>query len=712
MGTAASSQMNAGVLRPPPGRVMGAPPEAQLPTTAPLGNATPPDRSTPAAGVDHTDMDNRVSDVGQGLQPLERDTNNNNNNSVDSGVAAADVIQDNGKRAREGGNVGDSSGLDEGPLRKRRARGAQEEGEEDGNGQDDVHAFGELTDGVGLSSAAATATVDSNVSTNATEIPVIPSVRPGVIHTAVGPHPPGEMGAAIAAVIQPANTVASPPVQAHAVPTGGGSDVTGNAAVVDVTASRADSLAGAAIDADAAAAHALAHAHVATGDPEATTVAAAAAVTAAANNVDNVFLSFQTTPTDQEISGPGGEVNTGHVLGSVVHSVPGAMGPGYVGVPMSTMAGNVPTIPTPAAVGIAPPQSTPPPPLSAHSSHILDAVGMTSATPSAMTVGAPASYSTMAAGMLSTSYNFLPMPSHGLLNPAPVTTADAAATTATVSAAAAAAAAANAAFVSRPFPPPTLSPALAMDPHVMGGEGGLSQAPLLSGIPGSDVVPSLSIVGPARRVSSVDRKRHNETGQDGDPPRRNRSRPTCTADGCQQRPLFGIEGTKQAVFCSHHKAPGMTNVLCRRCEVEGCRHQPSFAVEGSRAVRCATHKTAEMVNVAAPRCKSPGCMVCPSFGKQGERKASFCATHRQEGDVDLVTRRCHHEGCVHRPVFGHPPEKKAYYCASHKLEGMVNVFAPRCAFPECTHQPSYGLPGSKRSTHCGKHRTQFHENKR
>lgn len=348
-------------------------------------------------------------------------------------------------------------------------------------------------------------------------------------------------------------------------------------------------------------------------------------------------------------------------------------------------------------------------------------------------------------GMFSPSYSPLYMPSHSSLcsksSGAGMTAEEEAATAAVNAAANVAFAAINRSVCldggsTGGFPTmnsvPTMTPSGAggIPPDYEGAFGGGGKegalAPLAAIFLGSHPPPAMSFSGGAvngsgssrGRTSGHRRKRSGESGsgrqQDGggETPRRNRSRPTCTAEGCQQRPLFGIEGTKQAIFCSQHKAPGMTNVLCRRCEVEGCKHQPSFAVEGSRAVRCATHKTPDMVNVAAPRCKSPGCMVCPSFGRQGERKASFCATHRREGDVDLVTRRCHHEGCVHRPVFGHSSEKKAFYCARHKLEGMVNVFAARCAFAGCTHQPSYGVPGSRRPTHCGKHRTQFHENKR
>lgn len=351
-------------------------------------------------------------------------------------------------------------------------------------------------------------------------------------------------------------------------------------------------------------------------------------------------------------------------------------------------------------------------------------------------------------GVYSHSYNFLPVSGHSLMNQSASAALSPEAEAANAAVAAAAAAAASAAAFASTRPPPfsssggffqTMTSMSSTAPTDAGGtpsdfDGGLGAggggggalAPLAaiflaspsSGMAFSGGSSTGSLGGRTVKAAGHQRKNSRDAASrklgasGGETPRRNRSRPTCTADGCQQRPLFGIEGTKQAIFCSQHKAPGMTNVLCRRCEVESCKHQPSFAVEGSRAVRCATHKTPGMVNVAAPRCKSPGCMVCPSFGKQGERKASFCATHRREGDVDLVTRRCHHEGCIHRPVFGHPPEKKAFYCASHKLEGMVNVFAPRCAHPDCTHQPSYGLPGSRRSTHCGKHRTQHHENKR
>lgn len=438
------------------------------------------------------------------------------------------------------------------------------------------------------------------------------------------------------------------------------------------------------VDNNDAATAAAAAAAAAVAAAAADAAAVAAEVTAAANAVDAAFMSFPTAHAGEVAMSPPAEVG---VDTTAAHH-PGDIS-GFSGVPMSTIA-SATAAPVSPAVGIAPP------------SHSLSSVGVSPSSP-VLTPGA-SPYSTMAS-VLPASYSFLPMPTHGLLGAGSAVTSENPATSAAVSVAVGAAA--NAVFVSQNYPVAVPTVTVPPDLGTLGAKdvGAATIAPDMSGPAPSPLLASMT------PRSSGYRRRNSET-QDSEPPRRNRSRPTCTAEGCQQRPLFGIEGTKQAIFCSQHKAPGMTNVLCRRCEVEGCKHQPSFAVEGSRAVRCATHKTPDMVNVAAPRCKSPGCMVCPSFGKQGERKASFCATHRREGDVDLVTRRCHHEGCVHRPVFGHPPEKKAYYCASHKLDGMVNVFAPRCAFPNCTHQPSFGLPGSKRSTHCGKHRSEFHENKR
>ena len=348
---------------------------------------------------------------------------------------------------------------------------------------------------------------------------------------------------------------------------------------------------------------------------------------------------------------------------------------------------------------------------------------------------------------LPTPYDFLPMSTHQLLHSRPVSAAAAAAAAAAASAAAAAAtfgpaaaaavavagkagtshsysgdsaaaasaaaALSTAAALLQPPPPPPLEPP---EPTALGGglDGVISNpsliaSPFFLSSDSSAPYPLSATVGGAPKARAR-RTRCDTAG--GENPRKIRNRPTCITDGCRRRPLFGVEGTRQARCCSNHKEPGMVNVLCRRCEVGGCKHQPSFGVPGSRPMRCSSHKLEGMMNVAAQRCLFPGCRVVPSFGKQAQKKPTVCAAHRQKGDVDLVTRRCHHEGCVHRPVFGNPSENKAYYCASHKLEGMVNVFAPRCEFPVCLHQPSWGLPGAKKPTHCAKHRSQEHEHKR
>ena len=366
---------------------------------------------------------------------------------------------------------------------------------------------------------------------------------------------------------------------------------------------------------------------------------------------------------------------------------------------------------------------------------------------SVVAAGAPPCDAT-AHGALPTPYDFLPIPAHQLLHTGSVSDAAAAAAAAVAAAATTfvpAAAAATVATVGKvgtshsysrdptasapgtvstgsallqlpPPPPPPPRPLEQPEPTVLGGglDGVISNPPLMaspflfSSDGSSSYTPSAT--GGSAPKARTRRTRCDEAG--GETSRKVRNRPTCVTDGCRRRPLFGVDGTRQARCCSSHKEPGMVNVLCRLCEVGGCKHQPSFGVLGSRAMRCSSHKLEGMVNVAAQRCLSPGCRVVPSFGKQSTKKPTVCAAHRQEGDVDLVTRRCHHEGCVHRPVFGHPSENKAYYCASHKVEGMVNVFAPRCEFPACLHQPSWGLPGAKKPTHCAKHRSQQHENKR
>lgn len=58
------------------------------------------------------------------------------------------------------------------------------------------------------------------------------------------------------------------------------------------------------------------------------------------------------------------------------------------------------------------------------------------------------------------------------------------------------------------------------------------------------------------------------------------------------------------IFCcySRHKAPGMVDIVSRRCKHPQCVRRPLYAVPGQRAVLCRIHKEPGMKDVVSRRC--------------------------------------------------------------------------------------------------------------
>ena len=53
---------------------------------------------------------------------------------------------------------------------------------------------------------------------------------------------------------------------------------------------------------------------------------------------------------------------------------------------------------------------------------------------------------------------------------------------------------------------------------------------------------------------------------------------------------------QQAQFCGKHAAPGMVDVISKKCNFEGCTKHPSFGVEGTRNREyCAKHAPEGMI---------------------------------------------------------------------------------------------------------------------
>ena len=92
----------------------------------------------------------------------------------------------------------------------------------------------------------------------------------------------------------------------------------------------------------------------------------------------------------------------------------------------------------------------------------------------------------------------------------------------------------------------------------------------------------------------------------------------------------------------------MVNVQSKRCGTPGCpKLQPKFGHPGGRPLHCGLHAAPGMVDVVSKRCEAAGCGKTPSYGPPGGRR-TYCATHAEKGMVDARTKRCGgHGGDVH-----------------------------------------------------------------
>jgi len=133
------------------------------------------------------------------------------------------------------------------------------------------------------------------------------------------------------------------------------------------------------------------------------------------------------------------------------------------------------------------------------------------------------------------------------------------------------------------------------------------------------------------------------------------------AEGCTTVPSYGFPGADgkrgTAVRCSHHKLPGMVDVVSKTCNWEGgCKSQASYG-----------HLTAD--------------------GKRDSAARSRCRQHREPGMVDVINKTCVEDDCSTRPCYGFPstemgkrgnPER----CSLHKLAGMINVVGKSAGVPK------------------------------
>ena len=170
-------------------------------------------------------------------------------------------------------------------------------------------------------------------------------------------------------------------------------------------------------------------------------------------------------------------------------------------------------------------------------------------------------------------------------------------------------------------------------------------------------------------------------------------KPTCH---CGKHASFNVRDGK-ALFCAKHKAPGMVNVISKKCK--SCDKIPSYNFRGeTKGLFCAEHKTSDMVDVVHKTCKS--CNKIPVYNFRGETKGLFCADHKAPGMVDVKNITC--EMCNKQPMYNISGETKGRFCAKHKEPGMVDVKNSTCK--SCDKLPVYNFRGETKGLFCAEHK--------
>ncbi len=179
----------------------------------------------------------------------------------------------------------------------------------------------------------------------------------------------------------------------------------------------------------------------------------------------------------------------------------------------------------------------------------------------------------------------------------------------------------------------------------------------------------------------------------------------CIHDGCNTRPNYNIEGSKEALYCKIHKTDTMIDVMNKKCIHNGCNTRPHYNIEGSKkALYCKTHKTDTMVNVIDKRCIHDGCNTRPHYNIEGS-KPLYCATHKTDTMIDVKNKKCIHDGCNTRPLYNIEGNKNPLYCKIHKTNTMVDVKNKKCIHDGCIKRRTYNIQGNKIPLYCETHKS-------
>ncbi len=185
----------------------------------------------------------------------------------------------------------------------------------------------------------------------------------------------------------------------------------------------------------------------------------------------------------------------------------------------------------------------------------------------------------------------------------------------------------------------------------------------------------------------------------------------CLEPNCGILSTYGIEGTGIPLYCNKHKLYGYVDVKHKTCLEPNCKTQPSYGIEGNRIpLYCVKHKLQIHVDVINKICLQPDCRTQPSYGIEGTKQALYCVKHKLQIHVDVRSKVCLHPNCGIQPTYGIKGTKQALYCVKHKLQIHDDVINKMCLQAECGTQPSYGIEGTKTPLYCQQHKLSFHVN--
>lgn len=94
--------------------------------------------------------------------------------------------------------------------------------------------------------------------------------------------------------------------------------------------------------------------------------------------------------------------------------------------------------------------------------------------------------------------------------------------------------------------------------------------------------------------------------------------------------------------CASHKLPGYFDVVNKTCTTEGCNVQPTFGIVMGQPLTCRTHRHSNYVNVSAKRCGALSCLVYERIdrgvGKYKVDGVHLCGSCLRSEHPDLAKR--------------------------------------------------------------------------